>query len=45
MSEWRKSERGKESKWKAMRKWRLKEKSINYELVDAKEELAIAKRQ
>jgi hypothetical protein len=28
-----------------MRKWRLKEKSLNYELVDAKEELAIAKRQ
>ena len=44
-SEWRRSEAGKESNWKALRKWRLKQKAVTYELADAKEEVAIAKRQ
>ena len=44
-SEWRRSEAGKESNWKAKSQRKLKQKKCLYELADAKESLAIAKRQ
>ena len=43
-SKWRKSEAGLESRWKSKRKYRLQQQSLYHQLIDAKEDLALARR-